>query len=582
MSSVSSGQVIRTGPYPELTYQAVIIGWFLGAIIAISIGYAALILGFSIEGSELAAILGFGILRGMLRRYSIIENNIAQTVASAVNGASSGMMFSVPAIFILGYGDKFDPYLMTFGCIAGAFLGIAFIVPLRKHMIDYERLTYPGGVAVATILKSPGAGMTKAKMLMGAAALAALMHAALQYYDIHRGGTGEYLDYNLFALMQMPEVMNGVWFLSLLTVGVGFIAGRGGIAFIIGGFVCYWFLAPILQMTDLLPVAANGDFVTTPNTLRLTLFRPVGIGMLIGGAIMGVILAFPLIASAVKSMHNASKMGDGVARDEMPIKLLYMAIVGAAIILALIAINSVESVGIGRGLVMAAFGTLWIWMSGVILSEAIGRTNWSPLSGMTLIGVTILIITTAGMDRESAIVAAVMVGAATSVAMSQATDLMLDLKTGYLVGATPRMQQMGQFMGAWLGPLVVIVLIYVLHDAYGLGSDRLPAPQGQALASMIEGILGGNVPVDKYIAGAGLGALLSVVSGGLGITVGLGFYLPFNIVLTYAIGTALREIADRKKGKVWSEETGIPIAAGFIVGEALVGVGFALYLVATG
>lgn len=572
-----AGREIRYGAYPELTWTAVIVGWFLGAIIAISIGYAALILGFSIEGSELAAILGFGILRGMLNRYSIVENNIVQTIASAVNGASSGMMFSVPAIFILGYGDKFDPYLMTFGCIAGAFLGIAFIIPLRKHMIDYQRLTYPGGVAVATILKSPGAGMKKAQMLMGAAALSAGIHIILQYVDLQAGATGALLYFDLGALLGLPEVTNATWFLSLLTIGVGYIAGRGGVAFIIGGFVCYWFLAPILQGFDLLPINEAGAFITDPNFLRLSLFRPVGIGMLIGGAIMGVILAFPLIASAVKSMHKASQMETEISRDEMPIKLLYMAIVGAAILLALIAINSVETISIGRGVVMAIFGTLWIWMAGVILSEAIGRTNWSPLSGMTLIGVTILIFATRGLDNESAIIAAVMVGAATAVAMSQATDLMLDLKTGYLVGASPRMQQMGQFMGAWLGPLLIIVLIYVLHEAWGLGSDRLPAPQAQALASVIDGILGGSIPVEKYIAGAGLGALLSAVSAGLGITVGLGFYLPFNIVLTYAIGTALKEISDHRMGKTWSDQSGIPMAAGLIVGEALVGVGFAGY-----
>ena len=170
--------ITNTRPYPELTWVAVIVGWILGVIIAVSIGYAALILGFSIEGSELAAILGFGILRGVLRRKSIIENNIVQTIASGVNGASSGMMFSVPAIFLLGYGDRFDPVILTFGCIAGAFLGIAFIIPLRKHMIDFERLTYPGGVAVATILKSPGAGVRKAIILLGAAALSASVHFA--------------------------------------------------------------------------------------------------------------------------------------------------------------------------------------------------------------------------------------------------------------------------------------------------------------------------------------------------------------------------------------------------------------------
>jgi uncharacterized oligopeptide transporter (OPT) family protein len=128
-----------------------------------------------------------------------------------------------------------------------------------------------------------------------------------------------------------------------------------------------------------------------------------------------------------------------------------------------------------------------------------------------------------------------------------------------------------------------MALIFILNGAYVIGSDKLPAPQGQALASMINGILGGNIPIEKYISGAGLGALLSSSGiGGLGILVGLGFYLPFNIVLTYSIGTALRLIIDWRKGKKFSEDIGIPVAAGFIVGEALVGVGFALAMVLRG
>lgn len=563
-----SSNAVADRAYPELTWTAVIVGWFLGVIIAISIGYAALILGFSIEGSELAAILGFGILRGMLRRKSIIENNIVQTIASGVNGASSGMMFSVPAIFILGYGDKFDPVILTFGCIAGAFLGIAFIIPLRKHMIDFERLTYPGGVAVATILKSPGAGVRKAIILLTAAAASAIVHIISQQTDVS--------NWNLGAVIGLPDYMNGVWYISLLTIGTGFIAGRGGVAFIIGGFVAYWFLSPLLAATGSFPLDQMGAAISDPGQLRLMLYRPLGIGMLIGGAVMGVALALPLIISAVKSMQNASRIDSAASSDEMPIKLLYIAIIGSAIVLAIIAVTSVESVGLIRGIGMAVLGTLWIWMSGIILSEAIGRTNWSPLSGMTLIGITLLIIMTHGMERGDSIVAAIMVGAATSVAMSQATDLMLDLKTGYLVGASPRMQQMGQFIGAWLGPIVVIGLIFVLHEAFTLGSERLPAPQGQALASMVEGILGGDVPTQKYAAGAVLGGLLSAVIGGLGITVGLGFYLPFNIVLTYSLGTLCRELADRYKGESWSEGVGIPIAAGLIVGEALIGVGYAI------
>ncbi|MDH3915615.1 MAG: OPT/YSL family transporter [Chromatiales bacterium] len=575
--SGKSDLVIRHGPYPELTWAAVSVGWLLGAVISVSIGYAALILGFSIEGSELAAILGFGILRGMLRRYSIVENNVAQTVASAVNGASSGMMFSVPALFILGE-TNFNPYIMTFGCIAGAFLGIAFIIPLRKQMIDYERLTYPGGVAVATILKSPGAGERKAVLLLVAAATSAAAHFASQLSGVDNWDVG--------SVIGLPEYMNGIWYLSLLTIGAAYIAGKGGVAFIIGGFACYWVLAPLLAATGLLPIDAMDSsqsiFVTDPEVLRLDLFRPVGIGMLIGGALTGIALALPLIIGAVRSMQNAARVKSAVSRDEMPIKLLYFAISGSAIVLMAIAILSTEQVGIGRGIAMALLGTLWIWIAGVILSECIGRTNWSPLSGMTLIAVTLLIIITSGLDRGPAIVASVMVGAAVCVAMSQATDLMLDLKTGYLVGATPRMQQAGQFLGAWLGPILIIGVIYVLHEAYGLGSEKLPAPQGQALASMINGILGGEVPVDKYLAGAGLGALLSALSGGLGITVGLGFYLPFNIVLTYSLGTLLRLLTDARMGREFSENSGIPVAAGLIVGEALVGVGYAIQAVFSG
>jgi len=150
---------VRHGAYPELTYQAVLVGYLLGALLAFSIGYAALILGFSIEGSELAAILGFGILRGILRRRSIVENNVVQTIASAVNGASSGLMFTVPAIFIMGYGNKFDPKLLTFSSIPGAFLGINLIIPLRRQLIEYKPLNYTDGVSVAYLLESPWARM---------------------------------------------------------------------------------------------------------------------------------------------------------------------------------------------------------------------------------------------------------------------------------------------------------------------------------------------------------------------------------------------------------------------------------------
>jgi putative OPT family oligopeptide transporter len=478
------------------------------------------------------------------------------------------MMFSVPALFILGV-TEFSYPLMVLGCIAGAVLGIAFIIPLRKQMIDFERLTFPGGVAVATILKSPGAGMRKAALMLGGMAASAVVYAVSL--------TTGFENWNVGALVGMPEYMNGIWYVSLLTFGVAYIAGKGGFYFIVGGYVCYWFLAPILAQTGALPIGADGLPVTDPGALRGLLFRPVGIGMLIGGAVMGIVLAFPLIVSAIRSMQESSRMQTALSRDELPIRLLYGAVAGAAVVLFVIAVMSTSELGWGRGLAMAVLGTLWIWMAGVILSECIGRTNWSPLSGMTLIAVTIFIFIASGIGDRAAIIASVMVGAAACVAMAQATDLMLDLKTGYLVGATPRKQQIGQFLGSWIGPIIVMALIVLLHEAEGLGSERLPAPQGTVLAGLIQGILGGDVPVEKYAAGAGLGALLSASGiGGLGILVGLGFYLPFNIVLTYSLGTLTRVVIDWRRGQRFSDDVGIPVAAGLIVGEALVGVAHAM------
>lgn len=562
------GRPIRRGPYPELTITSLVVGYLLGILIAVSIGYASLILGFSIEGSELAAILGFAILRGLLGRHSIVENNINQTVASAVNGASSGMMFSVPALFILGHTD-FNPLLMVLGCIVGGIMGIAFIIPLRKQMIDFNRLAYPGGIAVAAVLKSPGAGMHKAMLMLGAALISGIVHTLVQIYDFHDVPMGAWLD--------LPGYLNITFYASLLTVGVGFLAGRGGIYFIVGGYACYWVIAPILSALGKIPGAEALAGTPAPEFLRLELFRPLGIGMLIGGALTGIVLALPLIVSAISSMRSAAQTRSELSKDELPIKLLGVAVGGAFVVLLTMAILSTAHMGLARGAVMALLGTIWIWVAGVILSECIGRTNWSPLSGMTLIGITILIFVASGLGDAEAIIASVMVGAAMCVAMSQATDLMLDLKTGYLVGATPRKQQIAQLAGTWLGPIVIMVLIFILHQDAGLGSERLPAPQGQALASMINSILGEGAPRHQYMAGAGLGAILSASGvGGLGILVGLGFYLPFDIVLTYTIGTFLRLTADRKMGLAWSEEVGIPMAAGLLVGEALVGVGAAI------
>ena len=617
------GEIVRRGPYPEFTWTAITVGWAIGILIAISISYAALKLGFSIEGSELAAILGWGILRGLMGRTSILENNINQTIASAVNGASSGIMFSVPALFILsktgGLEDvaDFNVPLMIFACIAGAFVGLAFVIPLRKQMIDFQRLPFPGGIAVAAILKSPGAGIQKSVLLFGAAVASAIVYliitmgvtaanpeveqAGVQVgQNVYQLAAVEHKQYDVGKWLDFAPRYNILFFGSLMTIGVGFLSGKGGFWFGAGGFICYWLLSPVLSMYGTVDVQT---LVEMPGKMRTFIYRPTGIGMLIGAAIGGILTAMPLILSAINSLRKSSKVS-GRANDEMPVKLLASAVVVGALLLVFLAYNSVEGMQFGTALAMALLGTLWIWIAGVIVAECIGRTNWSPLSGMTLLAVTILIvIAKQGLDNPQTIVSSLVVGAAICLAISQASDMMLDLKSGYLVGAIPRRQQLAQFVGAWLGPIVVIGLMFLLEWGqtpsaeeiaemksatnveqvstgevpYGIGSEAFPAAQASALASVIDGIVEGNVPTYRYVAGGTLGFLLAISGlGGIGVMVALGFYMPFDIVLTYTIGCLLRVLCNQFFGNRFAEEKGIPVAAGLIVGEALVGVGIAV------
>ncbi|RMF37512.1 MAG: oligopeptide transporter OPT family protein, partial [Planctomycetota bacterium] len=309
------------GEYPEFTWAAILVGWGIGVVLTVSVAYASLMLGFSIEGSELAAILGWGILRGVMRRTSIVENNINQTIASAVNGASSGIMFSVPALLILSKREQFaeladiNQPLLVLAAMTGCVLGLCFVIPLRKQMIDFDRLAYPGGIAVATILKSPGAGVRKAMLLLGGMLIAAISQLAVLQF------LGEEANWPLGAQLDWPPMLNIALYVSIMTVGVGYLSGKGGFWFGAGGFLCYFVLSPLLTVVGAPEVA---EMTSQPTLMRINLYRPTGIGMLVGAAIGGIIGAAPMIFSAVTALSGASSRAGGevAAKDEMPIGLL--------------------------------------------------------------------------------------------------------------------------------------------------------------------------------------------------------------------------------------------------------------------
>jgi putative OPT family oligopeptide transporter len=583
------------GQYREITVAAVVLGVIQGMLMTSAFVYIGLKLGFGLPGSSVAAILGFALLRGVGRKVlkvpgcgSIVENNINQTVASGVNTASAGVVFTFPALLLLGLDYSF--YTVLLAAIAGSFMGIVVIIPLRKQLIEIERLKFPSGVAVATILKTPGAGIQKAKLLGVGFVVAALLTLATHHKfqllpeSVPIGpwlkgllGVG---DSGGFALALMGTTLA----ISMANFGAGMLAGRGGLAFAIGGVMAWWVVGPFVVSQGWAPPALKGDALV--GAVYGTMLRPTGIGILIGGALAGVVAAFPAIKGAIASLSAAAKLAKagGQTAEELSPKVLVAGLVSSVIALMVVTlVSSAESagqLGIGAALAAAVAGAIWIALAGLIVAQATGATDISPLSGLALIAVTLMLAITSGN-----VVVAVTIGVAVCVATNQCADMMSDLKTGHLVGGVPRRQQLAQFAVAWVGPAIAIGTTIILWKAgpggtAGFGPESqaclekmpgcLPAPQASVLQGMIKGVLSGQAPVDKYVAGAVIGGGLTLFPiGGLGVLIGLAMYLPFDITFGYGIGCMITLIAEKRKGHRFISDVIVPLAAGFIVGEAL-------------
>jgi uncharacterized oligopeptide transporter (OPT) family protein len=317
-----------------------------------------------------------------------------------------------------------------------------------------------------------------------------------------------------------------------------------------------------------------------------SMLRPVGIGVLIGGAIAGVVAAFPALKGAIKSLSSAAKLAkQGGPAEELSPTVLVVGLVGSFVALFLVAyvegMMGGGELGFGTVVVVAVVGTLWLGLAGLIVAQATGATDISPLSGLALIAITLMLGLSGGH-----VILAVTIGVAVCIATGQCGDMMQDLKTGHLIGGVPRRQQIAQFAVAWIGPAIAIGVTMLLWKGgpggmNGFGPESpaclddsipgcLPAPQAGVLQGMITGVLEGNAPVDKYVAGAAIGGGLALFPiGGLGVLVGLAMYLPFEITLGYGIGCLTTMGIEKIKGYRFVGDVVVPLAAGLIVGEAL-------------
>ena len=579
-------------PYREVTLAAMVVGVLIGVGMTATFTYAGMTLGFSTSGSTVAAILGWGVLRGLLRRGTIVENNIVQTIASSLNTTAGGVVFTVPVLFLLP-GVEFNFWQVAAACVAGAILGVGFVIPIRKQMIDIERLLFPSGTAVATILRSPTEGIAKARLMLFGALVSTTVFI-LKNLDKFPGvdfSLPKTLDFG--SWLHLPPYIVLTVSLSLFAVGIGFIAGRNGLFVLAGGVVSYWIITPLVVFLGWGPAAAGFDPAAVGVAIHSGVTRPLGIGMLLGGALMGIVLTLPAIKAALSSLKSTpdptaggKEKGEPIEREEMPIGMLY-----ASVVFALVVLFTTTLMGLGlgddpvaaimRSLVVAIIGSLWLWFSGIIIAQATGMTDWTPLSGLALLAVVVLLYLTG-----KSVVPAVMVGAAVSVACSLSADMMQDLKTGHLVGSRPASQQIVQLAFCGLGPLVAMSVMMLIwktgpEGSHGFGpGTEIAVPQADALRAVIEQVRTGQMDWVRYGSGALVGGLLSL-SGlpGLGVIVGISMYLGLSIILPYGIGAVAREVFQRAKGIQWCEAKGIPLAVGLIVGDGLMTLLFALLTV---
>ncbi len=567
-------------PYRELTVAAVVLGVIVGALMCASFVYISLKLGTGLGGSTVAAIIGFAVLRYLLGKGTIVENNINQTVASSVNMASSGVAFTLPALFLMSLNDPslgdIDPMPFLLAAMAGSFLGIVVIIPLRKQMIEFERLRFPTGIAVASLLKSPGAGLRQAKLLVAGFAVAALFTLLGEF-----GKVPTQIDPGTW--FGIPAHIPIVVALSFANFGAGLLSGRGGLPFVAGGVLAWWLISPAAVSLGWLPDLPQDDTGAYQlEVLYLQMLRPLGIGMLVGGALMGVVMAFPALKAALAGLsaavHTRGADGGALEREELSGRVLSFWLGAAVLVLFSASLLAAGDVSVIQACLIAVVGTVWLALAGLVVSQATGMTDISPMSGMALIGVTLMFFLTAGN-----VAASVMLGVAVCVGIGQCADMMQDLKTGHLVGSRPKRQQIIQFGVAWLGAPVAIGTVFLLWSSgeggsggFGPGTE-LSAPQAGALQAILEGLSRGDVPLDKYVAGTALGSALGFLPiGGVGVLVGLAMYLPFSITLGYGIGCLVSMGMVNRFGNRWYASTLVPVAAGFIVGEALMSLGITL------
>jgi len=566
---------------PELTVTSIIMGILLSVIFGAANAYLGLKVGMTVSASIPAAVIAMGVIRVIMRKNSILESNVVQTIGSAGESLAAGAIFTLPALFLWAREDvmaKPDIISITLIALLGGLLGVFFMVPLRNALIVKEHgiLPYPEGTACAEVLLAGEEGGAKASTVFAGMGIAAIFKFIIDGLKVVAGE----ISYTIkgFAGTIGTQIYPAV-------MSVGYICGAR--------ISSYMFAGGLLSWLVFIPMIAvfGGDMVMYPGTAPIseifaekgasgiwsTYVRYIGAGALAAGGIISLIKSLPTIATtfvgAIKSMSGA-KVGNGQLRTEkdIDIRIVLLAILILTILIWLVPAIPVNPIG---AVIVVVFGFFFATVSSRMVG-LVGSSN-NPVSGMAIatLLVTTLILKFTGMTGAAGMQSAIAIGSIICIVSAIAGDTSQDLKTGYLLGATPRKQQIGELLGIVAAALAIGATLYLLDTAWGFGSKELGAPQATIMKLIIEGVMNGNLPWALIF----VGAAAAVVAEVIGIPVlpfAIGIYLPVQLNACIMVGGILRHFMDKlKKPEAEKKEItndGVLFCSGMIAGEGLMGI----------
>ncbi len=562
---------------PELTGTSIVLGILMAVLFGGANAYLGLRVGMTVSASVPAAVISMGITRILLKRESILENNLVQTIGSAGESLAAGLIFTIPALFIWAEEEGAEaPAVLEIALIAlcGGVLGVLFMVPLRTALIVQEHgtLPYPEGKACAEVLLAGEEGGEKSKTVfagLGISSLYKFLADGLKLFPSE-------VDWSFPAYRGSGIGMDVLPALA----GVGYICGPKISSYLLAGGIVGWFvLMPLIALFGGTMVLHPGQApISSMGTWEIwrSYIRYVGAGAVAAGGILSLIRSLPLIARTLRqTLKGFGENGSKEERTAWNLSMRTVALGTAAATLTLWLVPAVP-VNLFGALLIVVFGFLFAAVSSRMVGLVGGSNN--PVSGMAIATLLIstMLLKATGNTGLPGMAAAITIGSVICVIAAMAGDTSQDLKTGYLLGATPRSQQIGELIGAAVSATAIGGILYLLDAAWGYGSAELPAPQAMLMKLVVEGVMGSSLPWTLVFCGVAL-AVVAEILGAPVLPFAVGLYLPIHLSTPIVAGGLVRYWVEQRKGVPKEErkeavEDGILYSSGLIAGEGLVGI----------